>query len=254
MFNEDNRIYWYLIGLVIIIGVLLFVARDFLIPFIMLRPTPLDEGLLQLTEPPAMQLDFSRDYYATFKTNHGEITVDLFEDAAPNNVNNIVVLSNGNYYAGTTFHRLVPGVLLQGGDRNTLNQDPGDDGFGGPGYFIADEINWEALGLSEPKQLELYSKGYRTTPGIPSVALGEYVLAMASAVPDGNGSQFFFWYASGTDSRTQQLQGQFTVIGRVTSGSDVLNKISDLGVDDSNLQVPHPASEVVLNDVEVYTL
>ena len=181
MFKEDNRIYWYLIGLVIIIALALVMARDFLIPFIMLQPTPLDEGLLQLTESPAMQLDFTQDYYAVFKTNHGDITVDLLEDSAPQNVNNVVVLSNGNFYAGTKFHRLVPDLILQGGDRNTLNEDPGDDGFGGPGYFVVDEVNWEALGLTDVKQVELYSKGYRSNTTAPSAALDQYVLAMASA-------------------------------------------------------------------------
>jgi len=254
MFKEDNRIYWYLIGLVIIIALALVMARDFLIPFIMLQPTPLDEGLLQLTEPPAMQLDFTQDYYAVFKTNHGDITVDLLEDSAPQNVNNVVVLSNGNFYAGTKFHRLVPDLILQGGDRNTLNEDPGDDGFGGPGYFVVDEVNWEALGLTDVKQVELYSKGYRSNTTAPSAALDQYVLAMASATPDGNGSQFFFWYAPKNDSRTIQLQGQFTVVGRVTAGVDVLRQISDIGVENPDEQVPRPANEIVLHDVQVYTL
>src|SRR5690606_11068005 len=101
-------------------------------------------------------------YFARINTNEGVITVDLLEGAAPVNVNNFVFLSGVDYYNGTQFHRIAPNFLIQGGDRNTLDDNPANDGMGNPGYFIEDEVNWESLGLPQERQQELAARGYRS--------------------------------------------------------------------------------------------
>lgn len=122
------------------------------------------------------------DYWAVFCTAQGPIVVDLLEDIAPVAVNSFVFLARQGYYNHTTFHRVLPGFMAQGGD-------PTATGSGGPGYEFADEI---------PDDLVF------DRPGI---------VAMANAGPDTNGSQFFITYAP-----TPWLNGLHTIFGRVVAG------------------------------------
>ncbi|MEL7674852.1 MAG: peptidylprolyl isomerase [Chloroflexota bacterium] len=121
------------------------------------------------------------DYWAVLCTAQGPIVVDLLEDEAPVAVNNFVFLARQGYYNNTTFHRVLPGFMAQGGD-------PTATGSGGPGYEFPDEIG----------DL-IFDK-----PGI---------LAMANAGPDTNGSQFFITYAP-----TPWLNRLHTIFGQVYSG------------------------------------
>ena len=143
---------------------------------------------------------------AIIKTTLGTITVKLFKDKAPLTVENFIGLANGtkewtdpnsgkkmkgkSLYAGTIFHRVIPGFMIQGGD-------PLGQGIGGPGYQFKDEVG----------PLDSFSK-----PGI---------LAMANAGPNTNGSQFFI-----TVAPTPHLNGHHTIFGEVTSGMDVALKIA----------------------------
>src|SRR5690606_30033392 len=77
--------------------------------------------------PPSGALDTSKSYTAIFKTEKGDITVELFADRAPLTVENFVTLARAGFYDGTTFHRVIGGVMAQGGD-------PTGTGTGGPGY------------------------------------------------------------------------------------------------------------------------
>ena len=141
--------------------------------------------------PPSGALDTSKSYRARFKTERGDIVVDLYADKAPLTVENFVNLARSGFYDGTTFHRVIAGFMAQGGD-------PTGTGRGGPGYQFGDEFH-----------PELRHDG----PG---------VLSMANAGPGTNGSQFFITFGP-----TPHLDDRHSVFGRVTEGMDVLRSIRE---------------------------
>ncbi len=144
----------------------------------------------QYDAPPALTIDPEKSYTATFKTEKGDIVIELFADRVPNTVNNFVFLAREGFYDDTTFHRVIPDFMAQGGD-------PTGTGRGGPGYRFADEFH---PSLRHDK------------PGI---------LSMANAGPNTNGSQFFI-----THVPTPHLDNRHAVFGQVTDGLDVLMSIS----------------------------
>ena len=147
--------------------------------------------MAEFLAPPSGALDATKTYTATFKTQKGDIVVELYADRAPRTVENFVNLARGGFYDGTTFHRVIPGFMAQGGD-------PTGTGTGGPGYQFADEFH----------------------PTLRHDAGG--VLSMANAGPGTNGSQFFITYGP-----TPHLDDRHSVFGRVTSGMDVLQAIRE---------------------------
>jgi len=140
---------------------------------------------------PSGTLDLTKSYSARFKTERGEFTSELFAADAPMTVENFVNLARVGFYDGTTFHRVIPGFMAQGGD-------PTGTGTGGPGYSFRDELS---------------VKRRHEGPG---------TLSMANAGPNTNGSQFFITFGA-----TPHLDGRHTVFGRVTSGMDVVNSIRE---------------------------
>ncbi len=141
--------------------------------------------------PPAGDLDLHKTYTARFKTERGEIVVELYADRAPLTVENFVNLARAGFYDGTTFHRVIAGFMAQGGD-------PTGTGTGGPGYQFGDEFH-------------------------PSLRHdGPGVLSMANAGAGTNGSQFFI-----THSATPHLDNKHSVFGRVTSGMDVVRALRE---------------------------
>lgn len=136
---------------------------------------------------------YNKDYkgvseiQAIITTHEGEIVLNLDFKAAPNTVANFVELANSGFYNGLTFHRVIPGFMIQGGD-------PEGNGKGGPGYTIDDEIN-----------------DLKHETG---------VISMANRGPNTNGSQFFI-----TQLPQPHLDGKHTVFGRVISGQDVVCRI-----------------------------
>ena len=128
---------------------------------------------------------------ATVHTSQGAIELELFDDDTPKTVANFVELAKKGYYDGLTLHRVIPGFMVQGGC-------PRGDGTCGPGYEFEDE------------------------PNAHPVVRG--AIAMANRGPDTNGSQFFIV----TADECSWLDGKHTVFGRVTSGMDVVDAISDL--------------------------
>jgi cyclophilin family peptidyl-prolyl cis-trans isomerase len=137
-----------------------------------------------------MQIDPNKHYDAVFHTQRGDFTVELFAKQAPITVNNFVVLARDGFYNGTTFHRVIRDFMAQGGD-------PTGTGTGGPGYKFADE------------------------PGaLAGKHEGAGILSMANAGRNTNGSQFFITFGS-----TPHLNGKHGVLGKVTSGMDVVNKL-----------------------------
>ncbi|MCC7352286.1 MAG: peptidylprolyl isomerase [Anaerolineae bacterium] len=133
-----------------------------------------------------MVIDPAKIYLATFKTDKGDIKVQLFADKAPKTVNNLVFLARQGYYDNTTFHRVLKDFMAQGGD-------PTGTGSGGPGYRFEDEID---------PNLKFDGGGY---------------LAMANAGANTNGSQFFITFRP-----TPWLDGGHTIFGKVVEGMDVL--------------------------------
>lgn len=143
----------------------------------------------QWTKAPDFDLDLTKKYYATFKTDKGDMKVELFANKVPNTVNNFVFLARKGYYDKTIFHRVIKDFMAQGGD-------PTGTGRGGPGYNFRDEFE---PSLKHDK------------PGI---------LSMANAGPNTNGSQFFI-----THVPTPWLDGKHAVFGQIVEGMDVLMSI-----------------------------
>jgi len=125
----------------------------------------------------------------------GEITLRFFPDVAPNHVKNFITLAKQKFYDGTTFHRVIPGFMIQGGDPNSKNPDRSTHGMGGPGHKVKAEFN------SRP-----HKRG---------------TLSMArSNDPDSAGSQFFICVAD-----SNFLDWNYTVFGEVVAGMEVADKI-----------------------------
>ena len=141
--------------------------------------------------PPSGALDTSKSYTARFKTERGDIVVELYADRVPRTVENFVNLARAGFYDGTTFHRVISGFMAQGGD-------PTGTGTGGPGYQFEDEFH----------------------PSLRHDAAG--VLSMANAGPGTNGSQFFITYGP-----TPHLDNRHSVFGQVTEGLEVLRSIRE---------------------------
>ena len=144
----------------------------------------------QYAAPPAMQIDPSKAYTATLETSQGTFVADLFPAEAPATVNSFVFLAREGFFDGTTFHRIIPGFVIQGGD-------PTGTGTGGPGYRFADELDNDLR----------YEEGS---------------LAMANSGPNTNGCQFFV--VDGPQGA--RLPKAYTIFGKVTQGMDVVHAIA----------------------------
>lgn len=191
------------------------------------------------------------NYFALFETNMGNFEVDLAEGATPNSVKNFSFLVDNKYYDGTSFHRYLPNLLIQGGSRNTLNNDPDDDRYGGPGYVTDDEINWDSLKISEDKRQVLSEEGYNSVENLQSLPIEKYAIAWANSTPNTNGSQFFIVLGDTDNEKVKNLEGRHTVFGKVSKGMEVIDKISKLEVSLDNLDEPRPASEVVVKSIRI---
>lgn len=158
---------------------------------------------------------------ATIETDKGDIKLELYKDAAPKTVDNFVKLAKEEFYDGTTFHRVVEDFVIQGGDPLSKDDDPSNDGTGGPGYVFDDEINPKSLGLSDEmiKQLEAY--GYTFDYSLKSISHEQGAISMANAGPNTNGSQFFIV----TVKDQPDLDGRHTVFGKVIEGMEIVQEI-----------------------------
>lgn len=134
-----------------------------------------------------------------FKTSKGDVVLELFENEAPNTVANFISLVEAKKYDGTKFHRVIPKFMAQGGDPNSVDDDPSDDGRGGPGYAIACECYTE--------------KARKHFQGS---------LSMAHAGKDTGGSQFFLTHGprAQLDWAPDKTQSNHTVFGRIIDGLD----------------------------------
>jgi peptidyl-prolyl cis-trans isomerase B (cyclophilin B) len=175
------------------------------------KPEPRAEGKLA---KPKQALDPKKTYVATVATNCGDFAITLDAKDAPKTGGSFKYLADKGFYASTTFHRIVSGFVIQGGD-------PKGNGRGGPGYTI----------VEAPPQDTLYTKG---------------VVAMAKAAnepPGASGSQFFVVTAEDAG-----LPPDYAIVGKVTAGQDVVDKI---GVADTDPATEQPLEPIVISSVKV---
>jgi len=139
---------------------------------------------------PPVVIDPSKQYIARLKTEKGDVVIELFADKAPNTVNSFVFLARDGWFNGITFHRVIPGSVVQTGD-------PTGTGIGNPGYYFDNEID-PSLKFDKPG-----------------------VVGMANSGPNMNGSQFFIALIPAPN-----LNGGYTIFGQVISGMDVLSLLT----------------------------
>lgn len=161
---------------------------------------------------------------ARINTTAGTITVRFFPDSAPIHVFAFVSRAEAGYYNGTYFHRVMPGFMIQGGDPNTKNSNPEDDGLGGPMGAIPHEFN--------PRE---HKRGILSMARVPDKAQGA-------------GSQFFIMHAD-----YPSLNNEYTVFGEVLSGLEVVDAIATAPINNSDPRFPNrPANPVKITSVEVF--
>src|SRR2546423_4523618 len=165
----------------------------------------------------------STNEVAVIKTSEGEMVAGFWPEVAPNTVENFKKLSRSGFYDGTTFHRIVKGFMIQGGDPNS--KDPAKEesyGQGGPGYKVKAEFN-----------------NHSHQRGVISMARGPD--------PDSAGSQFFICLAP-----VPRLDHQYTTFGKLLKGDDVLQKIGDTPVTRNNSgEMSKPTKRVVIESVKI---
>jgi peptidyl-prolyl cis-trans isomerase B (cyclophilin B) len=175
------------------------------------EPEPGEEGNL---EKPKEQLDGAKTYVATVSTNCGDFEITLDSKRAPKTGGSFKFLADQGFFDGTTFHRIVAGFVVQGGD-------PQGSGLGGPGYSV----------VEAPPQDLVYEKG------VVAMAKGQDEPAGAS------GSQFFVVTAEDAG-----LPPDYALLGKVTAGQDVVDKI---GVAETDPATEKPLEPVVISSVKV---
>ncbi|MBA3787138.1 MAG: peptidylprolyl isomerase [Actinobacteria bacterium] len=147
---------------------------------------------------------------ATLHTSEGPVELELFPNEAPKTVENFTKLAQDGFYDGLKFHRVIPDFMIQGGC-------PQGTGTGGPGYQFEDEFN-----------------EHKVVKG---------ALAMANSGPNTNGSQFFIV----TAEATPWLDGKHTVFGKVTTGQDVVDRISQADRDGRDM----PRTDITIEKIEL---
>lgn len=181
--------------------------------------SPSSVSLPSITPSPTMN---AQNPVITMQTSMGTVKIELFADKVPNTVANFVKLSKEKFYDGILFHRVIPGFMAQSGDPNTKDNDPYNDGMGGPGYKFADEF---VSGLSNVRG----------------------TLSMANSGPNTNGSQFFINVVDNT-----YLNNKHTVFGKVIEGLDIVDKIVNVPtVQNDPLLQNRPAKDVKIVSVTV---
>jgi peptidyl-prolyl cis-trans isomerase A (cyclophilin A) len=161
---------------------------------------------------------------AVLDTTMGTIKIELYEDKVPITTGNFKDLANEGFYDGTKFHRISPGFMIQGGDPNSKDNDPSNDGFGSPGYTIQDEFHEDLSNI----------RG---------------MISMANSGPNTGGSQFFILVGDATG-----LDNQHAVFGKVIEGMNVVDDIANLDHDGRYEPSPgggRPSIDVVINSITI---
>jgi cyclophilin family peptidyl-prolyl cis-trans isomerase len=153
------------------------------------------------------------------QTSMGDITIELNEKDAPQHVANFKKLVNSGFYENTTFHRVIAGFMIQGGDPNSKDNDRSNDGVGGPGYTIPAEI-----------------KAGHVKGSLAAARQGDQV----NPKKESSGSQFYI-----VTGEASHLDGQYTVYGKVTKGLDIALKIEKVKVDERS----NPIDKVIIKKI-----
>lgn len=155
----------------------------------------------------------------TFEMENGDIMkAELYPEIAPISVNNFISLINKGFYDGLTFHRIIRGFMIQGGD-------PEGTGMGGPGYSIKGEFSYNN-----------FKNDLKHTPGVLSMARSQH--------PNSAGSQFFIMHKD-----SPHLDGSYAAFGKVTTGLDIVDKIAEVKTNYSDA----PLEPQVMKKVTVET-
>ena len=181
----------------VVLGVLLLIIATSISP----KEEKVKENLLGINykvngNETELKYDTENPVVAMYIKNYGSVVMELYPDIAPNTVNNFISLVKSGFYDNNSFHRLVPGFVLQGGD-------PEGQGSGGPGYTIDGEFT---------------SNGFEN-----NLSHTKWVVSMArSSEPNSAGSQFFICVDDATN-----LDGEYAAFGKVIDGYKNIEKIVD---------------------------
>ncbi|MBD3222265.1 hypothetical protein GF314_13590 [bacterium] len=194
------------------------------------------------------------------KTDEGAILLALFPDLAPHHVANFLHLARSGFYDDTYFHRIIEGFMIQGGDGNTRDFDPRNDGQGNPG--LADLVTETERDQLAAIEASLAERGYVASLLDSPVFLkaefsptarhlrGTLSMARRSRPVDSAGSQFFICHERGQS--TAALDGKYTIFGHVITGMDVVDRIVSAETDPSKGR-NFPANPVHITGCEVMT-
>jgi peptidyl-prolyl cis-trans isomerase B (cyclophilin B) len=163
----------------------------------------------------------SKNVKARIVTNAGTIEVKFHPENAPIHCFSFITRAESGFYNGTKFHRVIPGFMIQGGDPNSKDSNPADDGSGGPLLHIPHEFNETSH-----------------VPGILS-------MARVSDVSAGAGSQFFIIH-----DKSDFLNRQYTAFGEVTKGQDVVDRIATTKIHPTIQD--RPAKDMIIERIEVF--
>ena len=198
------------------VGIVKFIKKD---SYRQKSGEPSQVAVVQTPTPEAspaamMTAKGNRLHKITLKTNFGDITFETYDADAPKTVENFITLAKKDFYDGLTFHRVIAGFMIQGGD-------PKGNGTGGPGYKFDDELDPNTESAKEG-----YKKG---------------VVAMANSGPNTNGSQFFIMH------QDNPLPHRYNIFGKIIAGQDVVDKIAQVktGANDK------PLESVIIENVVV---
>ena len=155
---------------------------------------------------------------AIISTNFGDMIVEFYPDIAPMHVDSFVALVNEEYFDGTTFHRVIPGFMIQGGDPNSRNENKATHGTGGrAGKFFG-------IGNEEDPSTWLIPQEFNDTPHVKGI------LSMARTNdPNSASSQFFVCH-----DNANFLDNNYTVFGKVIDGLDIIDEIANVAKDQND--------------------
>src|SRR5438477_11488826 len=180
-------------------------------------------ALFAAEQKPAVSDASGANEMAIIQTSEGDMVVQFWTDAAPKTVENFKKLARSGFYNGTTFHRVMKGFMIQGGDPYT--KDPAKEkqyGDGGPGYTVKAEFNQHQ-----------HQRG---------------VISMAREKdPDSAGSQFFICLAS-----VPRLDGKYTTFGKLIKGDEILTKIGNTPVKRNPAgEMSQPLNRIVIRSIKI---
>ena len=159
------------------------------------------------------------DEVAVIETKFGRMVIEFDIENSPIHAANFKKLAEAGYYDGITFHRIIPGFMIQGGDINSRDDDPTNDGMGGPGYTVGAEIH------------SIHKRG-----AIAAARTGNNINPERRS----SGSQFFICHVD-----IPHLDGEYTVYGKIIEGIEVVDKIAEVNTGPGD----RPLEDVVMDRV-----